>query len=342
MTLEFSVAQIRQKRGVFPGLALSVGVSLVAVALQGLEERLVGYAYVDGLVVAIVLGTLLHTLVGLQPKYADGVKFASKTVLEVAIVLLGGTISAAAVASSGVGLLLCVVGVVVSSLAVTYGVARGLGLSDRLATLVACGNSICGNSAIMATAPVIGASADDVAASIGFTAALGIGVVLLLPGLMHLLALSQWQYGVVAGLSVYAVPQVLAATAPIGQVSAQIGTLVKLIRVLMLGPVVLFVGLRHGHRGGAMPPLTVLVPWFIIGFIGMMIFRSTGFLPAAALSPLQQSSSALTIVSMAGLGLSVDLRSVFASGGRVLAAGALSIVWLVTLATLAAMALPHL
>ena len=327
--------------GIFPGLALSVGVTLLAIAAQWLEERSLGYAYVDGLVVAILVGTVLHTMVGLHPRYVDGVKFASKTVLEVAIVLLGGTINAVTLASSGPWLPLFVAGVVAVSLVTSYAIARGLGLNDRLATLVACGNSICGNSAIMATAPIIGASGDDVAASIGFTAALGISAVLLLPLTIHLLALSQWQYGVVAGLSVYAVPQVLAATAPIGPVSAQIGTLVKLIRVMMLGPVVLLVGLRHGLGGQKMPPLGVLVPWFIVGFIAMMIARSTGVLPEVLLFPLRQASSVLTIVSMAALGLSVNLRSLLTSGGRVLAAGALSIAWLVVLDSLAAIALRH-
>src|SRR5690606_37559890 len=100
--------------------------------------------------------------------------------------------------------------------------------------LVACGNSICGNSAIAAVAPVIGATSRDVAASIAFTAVLGIGMVLSLPLLVPLLDLSETQFGVLAGLTVYAVPQVLAATTPVGALSVQLGTLVKLVRVLML------------------------------------------------------------------------------------------------------------
>ena len=108
-----------------------------------------------------------------------------------------------------------------------------------MAILIACGNSICGNSAIAAVAPVIGAHSDDVAASISFTAVLGVIVVLTLPLLVPVLQLSLTQYGVLAGLTVYAVPQVLAATLPIGALSNQVGTVVKLVRVLMLGPVVL-------------------------------------------------------------------------------------------------------
>jgi len=113
--------------------------------------------------------------------------------------------------------------------------------------LVACGNAICGNSAIAAVAPVIGADAEQVGAAIAFTAILGVAVVLGLPFLIAPLGLSFYQYGVLAGLTVYAVPQVLAAAFPVSVLSGQVGTLVKLIRVLMLGPVMLFFALRRSR-----------------------------------------------------------------------------------------------
>jgi uncharacterized membrane protein YadS len=124
--------------------------------------------------------------------------------------------------------------VVFVAIGLSYGIGRLLGLSKRMAILVACGNSICGNSAIAATAPVIGADGDDVAASIAFTAVLGVVVVLGLPLLIPALGLSVHQFGILSGLTVYAVPQVLARTAPAGAAAIQIGTLVKLVRVLML------------------------------------------------------------------------------------------------------------
>ncbi|MBN9334115.1 putative sulfate exporter family transporter, partial [Devosia sp.] len=181
--------------------------------------------------------------------------------------------------------------------------------------------------------------AEDVAASIAFTAALGVVVVLMLPLGAKLFGFSEWQYGVIAGLSVYAVPQVLAATVPVGVLSSQIGALVKLMRVLMLGPVVLFLGLVQGRKSRVSLPLSTLVPWFIVGFLAMMAVRSAGVLPEAALPGLQVVSSYLTVVSMAALGLSVDLRSVAASGGRVLAAGFFSVAVLIAMATAAALLL---
>ena len=174
-----------------------------------------------------------------------------------------------------------------------------MGLPARMAVLVAAGNSICGNSAIAAVAPVIGASSKDVASSIAFTAVLGIAVVLLLPLMVPLLGMSQLGYGVLAGLTVYAVPQVLAATAPVGVIAVQMGTLVKLVRVLMLGPLVMGLSVVAARRmaatGGIRRRMSVnqVVPWFILGFLVLAGLRSLGLVPGAALPLVGGVSGAL-------------------------------------------------
>jgi uncharacterized integral membrane protein (TIGR00698 family) len=212
-----------------------------------------------------------------------------------------------------------------------------------MATLIACGNSICGNSAIAAVAPAIGAEADDVAVSIAFTAVLGVGVVLGLPLLSAALHMTPRAFGIFAGLTVYAVPQVLAATAPVSSISTQIGALVKLVRVLMLGPVVLVLSiLESGYRKRSSGPtldldtenhpakarlsVHILIPWFIIGFLSLASIRSFGLLPLFVVAPASQTASGLTIISMAALGLGVDIRSVARAGARVASVVTLSLV----------------
>jgi uncharacterized membrane protein YadS len=106
-------------------------------------------------------------------------------------------------------LLIGIATIVAIALATSYALCRALGLPRRMSILLSCGNSICGNSAIAAVAPVIGAKPNDVASSIAFTAVLGVVVVLILPLFVPILELSLTQYGVLAGLTVYAVPQVL-------------------------------------------------------------------------------------------------------------------------------------
>ena len=326
-----------------PGLALCVLVTVAAALLQRIEVGLVGEPYLEALVLAILLGVAIRTAWTPGARFRAGIGFSAKTLLEVAVVMLGASVSARTVLALGPELLGGIVLVVAVAIATSYAICRALGLRQRMAILVACGNSICGNSAIAAVAPVIGADGDDVASSIAFTAVLGVIVVLLLPLLVPVLVMSLTQYGVLAGLTVYAVPQVLAATLPIGALSNQVGTVVKLVRVLMLGPVVLALSLltrrlrdevdeaapavTAGDRPKrGRPALGELVPWFIVGFLVVLALRSAGLIPLGLLHPITVVANLLTTVSMAALGLGVDVRVVAKAGVRVTAAVTLSLV----------------
>ncbi|TXN70488.1 YeiH family protein [Methylobacterium sp. WL6] len=311
---------------VLPGVGACLGVSLFAVAAQAVEERLLGHPYVEALVLAILLGTALRTAWEPGPSFRPGIAFCAKQLLEVAVVLLGASLSLGAILASGPALLAGIVGTVVVGIAAGVGICLALGLPVRMAILVACGNAICGNSAIAAVAPVIGAQARDIAAAIAFTAVLGVLMVLGLPLFVPLAGMSEHQYGVLAGLTVYAVPQVLAATVPVGLAATQVGTLVKLVRVLMLGPVVLVCSLvaarlpsdgAAGTRDAVRPGLAKLVPWFIVGFLALATLRSLGLIPDPAVQPLRQLAGLLTVLSMAALGLGVDVRVLVRVGGRV-------------------------
>jgi len=307
-----------------PGVALCLAVTAAAFLLQRIEADIFGRAWLEALVLAILLGTAVRTAWVPGARWHAGVQFSAKTLLEVAVVLLGASVSIQAVAAIGPILVAGIAAVVAVAIVTSYAIGRALRLPTRMAILVACGNSICGNSAIAAVAPVIGADSKDVAASIAFTAVLGVVVVLALPLAVPLLHLSGLQYGALAGLTVYAVPQVLAATAPVGALAVQIGTLVKLVRVLMLGPVVLALSLGFRSGTGKLP-VHRLVPWFIVGFLALAALRSADLLPHAALAPAADVASLLTVVSMAALGLGVDVRVVARAGGRVTAAVTLSL-----------------
>ena len=315
----------RRTASLLPGILLCGAVSVVGMELEHAERMIWQRAWLEALVLAILLGTALRSLWTPGRRFDRGIDFSARFLLEVAVVLLGASVSLRALIAAGPGLLAGIAGVVVVAIGASYAIGRLLGLPHRMATLIACGNSICGNSAIAAVAPVIGASGEDVAASIAFTAVLGVIVVLLLPLSIALLHLTTLQYGALAGLTVYAVPQVLAAAAPAGALAVQFGTMVKLVRVLMLGPVVLGLSLTVGRSPGGRPALHRLVPWFILGFLAFAACRSAGFLPQRLLGPVAVVANLLTVVSMAALGLSTDLRTVARAGGRVTAAVTLSL-----------------
>ncbi len=326
---------VRRAAAVLPGLALSIAVTLAALAAQRVEVTLTGRAWLEALVLAILIGTSVRTAWTPSARWHVGIHFSGKILLELAVTLLGATISLGSIVGAGASLVAGIVATVALAIAASFALGRLFGLPHKLAMLIACGNAICGNSAIAAVAPVIDAESDDVAASIAFTAVLGVAVVLALPFLAVLLGLGAHAGGALAGLTVYAVPQVLAATAPLGTVAVQLGTLVKLVRVLMLGPVVLGLSLIMAKRRGRMHSIagqglgtlvTRFVPWFILAFLALATARSLELLPDALVTQANGLATLLTVVSMAALGLGVDLRSVAAAGPRVTAVVTLSLV----------------
>lgn len=337
-----------------PGLVVAALVAVVSVGVAAIETRQMGHPVIEALVVALILGMVVRLVWTPSEAYHPGIRFASKTLLEIAVVLLGVSIDFALLARAGAVLAFAIVVIVAGGLAIGVGIARALGLSPKLAILVATGNAICGNSAIAAVAPVIDGDPHDVASSVAFTAILGVAVVLLLPLLISPLGLTHYQYGVLAGLTVYAVPQVLAAAFPVSALAGDVATLVKLVRVLMLGPVVLFFALwvRRARmrresltsgmaRDARLPSLGLLVPWFIVGFVVVAALRGVGVLPSGWVSPARVTSTNLTILAMAALGLSADPRAVARAGSRVVAAVTLSLVVLVVLG-IAAIAVLHI
>ena len=328
---------------VLPGIALCLVVSGTAYALEWGERALAGKAWLEALVLAILIGTAVRSLWTPGDRWHDGIAFSAKYLLEAAVVLLGASVSAATILAVGPALLFGIAVVVASAILLSFGIGRSLGLPTRMALLVACGNSICGNSAIAAVAPVIGADSEDVAASIAFTAVLGVVVVLGLPLLGTALGMNGLAFGALAGLTVYAVPQVIAAASPLGATAVQMATLVKLVRVLMLGPVCLVLSLAAprlapqrlpdgeviaGEAAERRLDVAHLVPWFIVGFLLLVACRSLGFVPTAAVAPIGRTATLLTVVSMAALGLGVDVRTVANAGSRVTAAVILSLLGL--------------
>lgn len=330
---------------ILPGLLICCLVALVAIGLEWIERRWTGRAWLEALVLAILLGAVVRTVWTPGPRFLSGIHFCAKILLETAIVLIGAMLSFKAIAASGPTLLITIVSTVVLSIASGYLIARMLGLPKCLATLIACGNAICGNSAIAAVAPAIGARGEEVAAAISFTAILGIAVVLALPPLGAWLGMTPQGFGVFAGMTVYAVPQVLAAASPFSTLSVQVGTLVKLVRVLMLGPIVFCLSVigRNDHQAPAecqrralkLTDITRFVPWFILGFLAVAVARNTGAIPDAVAGDAVRISNWLTVIAMAALGLEVDIRTLADAGPRASAAALLSLLVLCTLSALA-------
>jgi uncharacterized integral membrane protein (TIGR00698 family) len=319
-----------------PGLVLAGVVGLGGVLIERVEEVLTGHRFLEALVIAMLLGVLIRNLTTLPQGLQPGTTFASKTVLEIAVVILGASIDVQKVVEAGSMLFLAVTIGVLLGMASSFLLGKILGLESRLAYMVAVGNSICGNSAIAAVAPVLKADRREIASAIGLTAIAGVVIVVALPLLVPILDITDYQYGVVAGMAVYAVPQVVAAAFAVSRLSGEVATLVKLVRVMFIGPVVLGTGLYMRWKGSADYQVrkSQLLPWFVIGFFIMLSLRSLGLIPVELVQPIRDVGKGLTIWALAGLGLGVEMSAIKSVGPRVGATSIMSMLLLVALSLL--------
>jgi uncharacterized integral membrane protein (TIGR00698 family) len=211
-------------------------------------------------------------------------------------------------------------------------IGRALGVLHRTRMLIGAGTAICGTSAIVAVAPLIDAEDQDLMLSIGTVNILGLALMFLLPAAGGLLHLSNEAFGVWAGTTIHAVPQVVAAGFAYSASAGALATLVKLVRVTMLAPLLFLIGLLQARRSGSSVAIRYsrLVPPFVYGFLALALCNTLGLFPVLQFrfgnwplaDLLANLGEVLLAVSMAAMGLEVNIRFLAHTGGRAVLTGA--------------------
>lgn len=303
---------VRAGRDLLPGLALAVGAALVASGINAVVPTL------SALLVAILLGVLVANTVRLPPAIHPGLAVASKHVLRLGIVLLGLQVSLQAIAGLGVGMVAVVVAVVVGGLVVTEYAGRALGVVPSQRALIGAGFSICGAAAVAAVEGVVEDKAEeDVVTALALVVLFGTLMIPLIPLSAGAFGLDAATAGAWAGGSIHEVAQVVAAGGIIGGAALQTAVVVKLARVLMLAPVVMWFGWRSRRAGaGPMAGRPPLMPLFVAGFLAAVAFRSTGLVPVDVLEVLKIAQTLLLAAAMFALGCGVRFATLRGVGGR--------------------------
>ena len=319
-----------------PGLALATALTVVAY----LAARLPGLGVIGPLVLALLAGLVWRAGIGLPSSAAPGVRFASKTVLKIGIVLLGIRLDFAVLAQVGAAILIADVLVVLLGLASVEWLGRRWGVEPGLRLAIGVGTAICGASAIVAAVPILRASDEDAGVSISVISVLGTLGVFGWVLVANIFSIPIETYGLWVGATLQEVAQVVAAGYTAGNEAGDLALLVKLARVALLAPtlVILSLLLRRRRRNdtdaeGVDAPLPPLVPWFLLGFLAVGVLNSLGVVPPSVQTPVHQASLALTAVAMAGIGLLVDFRAFRNVGRRAVMLGAAGFVLLVGLMT---------
>jgi uncharacterized integral membrane protein (TIGR00698 family) len=294
---------------VLPGLLLAFGVAATALGLHALP----GVSALSPMILSIFLGIAFHNFVGTPTWAKAGVVFSLRRILRLAIVLLGLPLPAQqVVAVGGTGLAVIVITLLATFMVTTW-VGRLLGVDARLAQLIAAGTSICGASAVIATNTVTDASDEDVAYAVACVTVFGSVAMFGYPLLLEMLHLTPHSYGLWAGSSIHEIAQVVAAAYQDGAQAGDSATIAKLTRVMMLAPVVLSLGLLPRSRGNE-ARAKVPMPWFVLGFIGLIIVNSLFPIPTAIKSPVGVITTFGLSVALAAMGLETDVRKLRAKG----------------------------
>jgi uncharacterized integral membrane protein (TIGR00698 family) len=307
-------------RHLVPGLTLTTTIAAAAFELRTLS----GITALSPLIIAIVLGMAFHNTVGTPAAFKPGVVFSMRRVLRFAIILLGLQLSLSQVSevgSSGLGIIALTLA---ATFLFTVWLGRRLGVDRKLAELIAAGTSICGASAVVATNTVTRASDEDVAYAVACVTVFGSASMLLYPALEGLLQLTPHAFGLWAGASVHEIAQVVAAAFQNGVDSGNFGTIAKLSRVMLLAPMLLVLGYCSHHRTDSSElssGQSIPVPWFVLGFVAMMLINSLDLIPLVEKAYLVQTTTFLLTIALAAMGLETDFRKLRAKGWKPLLVG---------------------
>ena len=301
-----------------PGFAIAAAVALAARFLEGLLPiHLIGASGI-----ALFIGMGINALYKPGGMVAKGLRFTSKKVLKLAIILLGASLSMGAILTVGRLSLTVMLFTLLTCFGGGYLVGRALGLNWKLSNLISAGTGICGGSAIAAIAPVIDARDEDIAYAMSATFLFDMVMILVFPFLGQWLHMSDMAYGLWAGTAVNDTSSVVAAGYAYSEAAGDFATMVKLTRTLSIIPTVLifsFINVREKRRlnvsgEGARVNVLSLFPWFIAGFLGLAVLNSAGVIPQAVSSAMKDLSKFLMVAALAAIGLNTDFREMRKSG----------------------------
>lgn len=308
------------------GLLLCVALAIPA-SLLGKQFPIIG-----GPVFAIIGGIILAPLVKKKSSLEPGIKYTAKKILQYAVVLLGFGMNLEVVMETGKQSLPIIVCTITTSLVIAYVLHRALRIPTKISTLVGVGASICGGSAIAATAPVIDADEEEVAQAISVIFLFNILAALIFPALGGALGFSTTSgeaFGVFAGTAVNDTSSVTAAAATwdslyhLGSQTLDKAVTVKLTRTLAIIPITLVLAFMRARKEekqeGDKVTLKQVFPFFILFFIGASVITTVATsvgVPASVFVPLKDLSKFFIVMAMGAIGFNTDVVKMVKSGGR--------------------------
>lgn len=313
-----------------PGVTLCL---LTALPAWYLGHR---FPVIGGPVFSILLGMLLTGALPVLLKrfhpnrpgfFAPGVRFTSKVLLQASVILLGFEMNLWTVLRVGGQSLMVILFTLTAAFMTAFLIGRALKMEGGMTTLIGVGTSICGGSAIAATAPVIKARDEDISHAISTIFLFNVLAVFIFPPLGRLLHMSDTGFGMWAGTAVNDTSSVVAAATAWSALAGNntalaFATVVKLARTLMIIPICLVLSAYMAKKGNpAEFHISKVFPWFVLGFAAAALFNTLGAVPPAAAHGLVTLGKFMICMAMTAIGYNTHLRHLLKNGGRPIALG---------------------
>ena len=300
------------------------GAGLLLCLLIAIPSWLLGKAVpvVGGPVFSILIGMIVTLILTDKTVFSPGINFTSKKILQTAVVFLGFGMNLTEILAKGKQSLPIILSTITTSLVIAFIMYKILHINSNSAVLVGVGSSICGGSAIAATAPVIGADDEEIAQAISVIFLFNILAALIFPTLGGLLGLSNDGFGLFAGSAVNDTSSVTATATAWdgihGSNTLDHATIVKLTRTLAIIPITLVLALKRTRDNGksSKVDLKKIFPYFILFFVLASIITTVFNLPVSITAPIKDLSKFFIIMAMSAIGLNTNIVKLIKSGGK--------------------------
>lgn len=315
------ISWIDKTKTFLPGLSLAFIIALLSKVIESmLPIHLIGAS-----IFALFIGMTINAYAPPGVRLKPGLKFTSKKVLRIAIILLGASLSINTVIGVGKLSMTVMLFTLFTCFGGGYLIGKLLGLDWKLSNLISAGTGICGGSAIAAVAPVIDADDQHIAYALSATFIFDMFMILLFPVMGKALNLSDIAYGLWAGTAVNDTSSVVAAGYAFSEAAGDFATMVKLTRTLSIIPVVIMfalinASLKKSDSSEEKSDLHLkdrvlnIFPWFILGFVLLAIVNSFGFIPPALAVLSKKLSKFLMVMALASIGLNTSFKEMRKSG----------------------------
>ena len=290
------------------------------------------FPIIGGPVIAIIAGMVITLMIKDKSALESGIKYTSKKILQYAVVLLGFGLNLEVIFKTGRQSLPIIISTITTSLVIAYVLHRVMHIPGKISTLVGVGSSICGGSAIAATAPVIDADDEEVAQAISVIFFFNVLAAILFPTLGAFLGFSQSSgeaFGIFAGTAINDTSSVTAAASTwdsmyaLGNATLDKAVTVKLTRTLAIIPITLALAVfrtdKAEEEGGGQVSIKQVFPFFILFFIGASIITTIAAavgVPMEVFAPLKELSKFFIIMAMAAIGLHTNIIKLVKTGGK--------------------------